>query len=216
MAAPMEEWYDYTRFFIALVAIVDPFAAVPVFLSATTNLTQERKIRTIRYTILTVFSVLAVSAFSGDMILTLVGTSLDAFRVGGGLILLTMAFNMLEQTVTLEVTKSSTPFTESIGVAPLGVPLLAGPGAISATIIQMQRGSGWMHSLLIVACILMACLFLWFTLRMSETLGNILGERGLTILNKLFGLLLAAIAVQIMANGLLGLFPGLSGLPVTH
>src|SRR3546814_141776 len=94
------------------------------------------------------------------------------------------------------------------GVVPLGIPLLAGPGAISTAIIQMQRGHGWMHGLLILGCIALVCGLLWLALGLAVPIGRRLGKTGLNILNRLFGLLLAAIAVEIIAGGLRALFPG--------
>lgn len=207
----MESWQDYSRFFISLVAIVDPFAVIPAFLSMTAGASGRMKGRAARYIILTVFSTLVLAALTGDLVLTILGASLDAFRVGGGAVLMTMAFTMLREPVLLKGGDATGPsrFEESIGIAPLGIPLLAGPGAISATIIQMQRGEGALHFLAILACITLACFVLWLCLRLADSISRSLGVQGLTALNKLFGLLLAAVAAQIMANGLLGLFPGL-------
>ncbi|MEO5368345.1 MAG: NAAT family transporter, partial [Magnetococcus sp. WYHC-3] len=153
----MEAWFDYSRFLISLVAIIDPFAVIPVFLAMTGELDPVRQARAARYSIQTVFLVLLIAALSGDMILTVLGTSLDAFRVGGGLILLTMAFGMLRDVVHLEPESALERgrFQESMGVAPLGIPLLAGPGAISATIIQMQRSEGWGHGAAVILCIVL-------------------------------------------------------------
>ena len=151
------------------------------------------------------------------MILTLLGTSLDAFRVGGGIVLLLMAVSMLgAKTSPVHHTPEEAAAAESkaaIGVVPIGIPLLAGPGAISTTIIQMERGHGPAHAGIIVLCLAIVCATIWIVLRLAAPIGARLGVVGLNILNRLFGLLLAAIAIQIMANGLVGLFPGLAGLP---
>ena len=96
----------------------------------------------------------------------------------------------------------------AVGVVPLGIPLMAGPGSISAVIIQMQRSDGWQHAALVIACILFVCLLLWISLRLAVPIGTRLGQTGVNIMNRLFGLLLAAVAVEIIANGLRALFPG--------
>jgi multiple antibiotic resistance protein len=92
---------------------------------------------------------------------------------------------------------------------PIAMPLLVGPGSISATIIYMERGTGWQHKGLSVALLALICLGIWVVLRLAQPIGDRLGRTGLNILNRIFGLLLAAVAVQIFANGLRGLFPAL-------
>ncbi len=209
----MESLTDYTRFTIALMAILDPFAAVPVYLSLTAGGSATVKRVTAISAAATCFAVLVIAAFSGELVLAALGTSLDAFRVGGGIVLLLMAVAMLgAQTSPLSRTPeeiNEAAQKASIGVVPIGLPLLAGPGAISTTIIQMERGMGWVHAAIIVLCIGIVCSTVWIVLRLAVPIGARLGVIGLNILNRLFGLLLAAIAVQIMANGLVGLFPGL-------
>jgi multiple antibiotic resistance protein len=96
-------------------------------------------------------------------------------------------------------------------VVPLAIPLLAGPGSISTVIIEVHRSEMEFHGLMAIAIIALVCLLLWLVLRMAATIGRILGQTGLNIINRLFGLILAAIAVEIMANGLKQLFPALAG-----
>lgn len=98
----------------------------------------------------------------------------------------------------------------AVGVVPIAMPLLVGPGSISATIITMQRGEGWLHNVVVIAVIAVICVGVWIVLRLAVPIGQRLGRTGLNILNRIFGLLLAAVAVQIFASGLRGLFPGLN------
>jgi multiple antibiotic resistance protein len=143
------------------------------------------------------------------------GTSLASFRVGGGIVLLLMALSMLRaQPDTLRTTENEAKATkgvQSVAVVPLAIPLLAGPGAISTVIIQMHRSTKLLDPLLVMACIFLVCAVLWVVLRLAAPIGNTLGESGLNIINRLFGLILAAIAVEVMANGLRQLFPVLGG-----
>ena len=208
----MEPWYEYSRFFIALLAILDPFAAVPIFVALATKLDVAAKKSAANAAAFTVFLVLTIAALSGEVLLTILGTSLDAVRVGGGIVLLLMALSMLNAEVSA-VQKTEEEMNEAadkkgIGVVPIGLPLLAGPGAISTTVIQSQRSDNPLHTVVIIGCILAVCLAVWVSLRLAEPIGRKLGVTGLNILNRLLGLLLAAVAVQIMANGLRGLFPG--------
>lgn len=208
----MEPWSEYTRFAIALFAILTPFAAIPIFLSLTQGRTEAERASTALSAVLTAASVMLMAAFLGDVILKLMGTSLDSFRVGGGLVLLLMALSMLNARVSAvqhtETEASEAERKTAVGVVPLGIPLMAGPGSISAVIIQMQRGQGWEHAAMVVGCILLVCALLLLSLRLAVPIGNRLGQTGLNIMNRLFGLLLAAVAVEIIANGLRALFPG--------
>jgi multiple antibiotic resistance protein len=98
----------------------------------------------------------------------------------------------------------------SVAVVPLAIPLLAGPGAISTVIIAMHRSNAEFHWLLVIGCILVVSAMLWVVLRVASRISNMLGTLGLNIINRLFGLILAAIAIEIMANGMKQLFPGLN------
>jgi len=100
--------------------------------------------------------------------------------------------------------------SSSVGVVPLGIPLLAGPGSISAVIIEMNHAPGLGHQAAIVGCILVVCTGTWAILHLAYPIGQRLGKIGLNVLSRIFGLILAAIAVQVMATGLRALFPGLA------
>jgi multiple antibiotic resistance protein len=144
------------------------------------------------------------------------GTSLDAFRVGGGIVLFLMSLSMLNAKVS-PVQQTQEEADEAgqkpaVGVVPIGIPLLVGPGSISSTIIETKRSTEFAHVALVVACIALVCAVVWITLRLADPIGRQLGRTGLNILNRIFGLLLAAIAVQIVSVGLTGLFPALAGL----
>ena len=147
--------------------------------------------------------------------LSWMGTSLGSVRVGGGIVLLLMALAMLKSEPDPVRSSPELPPSPgqraSLGAVPLAIPLLAGPGAMSTVIIGMQRSSAPWHSLLILACILLVSAILWLVLRLAVPIGRALGETGLSILNRLFGLILAAIAVEVVANGLKQLFPVLGG-----
>lgn len=211
----MEPWTEYTRFFIALFVILDPFAAVPIFLALTRSYSASERGRIANISALTVLLVLVVVALIGETLLQTMGTSLASFRVGGGIVLLLMAISMLNgQTGTVRTTPEEEAEAENrsaIAVVPLAIPLMAGPGSISTAIIQMQRSDTEFHGLLVILTIILVCVLLWLVLRLATIIGKALGQIGLNIINRLFGLILAAIAVEIMANGLRELFPALTG-----
>jgi multiple antibiotic resistance protein len=211
----MEHWTEYTRFFTALFVILDPFAAIPILLVLTKHYSTAERSKVANITALTVLLVLVIASVTGEALLRGMGTSLASFRVGGGIVLLLMALAMLKG---MPDTARSTPAEqaeaedkESIAVVPLALPLLAGPGSISNVIIEMHRSTMQFHGLFVVLTILLVCVLLWLVLRMAPTIGKMLGHTGLNIINRLFGLILTAIGVEIMANGLRELFPILAG-----
>ena len=208
----MSSLNEYLRFVVTLTAVVDPFLAVPFFLALTAERSEPERMRLARVVALTVFAVLAVSVFVGEALLALIGASLAAFRVGGGLVLLLMALAMLNAQAG-GVRQSSAEARELEegelhGVVPLAMPLLAGPGAISSSIIAVERG-GFAHQAAVVACIAIVCLVTWLTLRAAHRIAARMGTTGLNVATRILGLLLAAMAVQTMAVGLRQLFPGL-------
>jgi multiple antibiotic resistance protein len=206
-------WQEYLRFVVTLTAVLDPFLAVPIFVSVTAGERARDRLRLAHVVTLTVFLILAGAAVFGERLLRLLGASLPAFQVGGGLVLLLMALAMLNAQVgEIRQTRAEARELKSreySGVVPLAVPLLAGPGAIGTTIIAAQDG-GLAHGALLVVCIALVCVFLWVMLRLAHAISGRMGTTGLNIATRLLGLLLAAIAIQTMAGGLRVLFPGLA------
>jgi multiple antibiotic resistance protein len=204
---------DYLRFTVTLVAVLDPFLAIPIFLSVAAAREPAARRRLVHAVSVTVFAVLAGAAVFGEPLLSLIGASLPAFRVGGGLVLLLMALAMLNaQAGGVRQSKAEAEELESgdpSGVVPLAVPLLAGPGAISASILAGQAG-GTAHVAAVVGCIAVVCALLWLVLALAERIGSRLGRTGLNIATRLLGLALTAIAVEMMAAGLKELLPGLA------
>jgi multiple antibiotic resistance protein len=205
---------EYLRFIITLTAVVDPFLAVPFFLAFTQKFEIDDRVRLARLIALTVFLVLAASTLLGDALLRLIGASLAAFRVGGGLVLLLMALAMLNAEAggvrQSEAEAQELESKQGGGVVPLAIPLLAGPGAISTSIIAAQH-VGLAHQVAIIGCIAIVCLVSWLVLSKAHSLTRRLSLTGLNIATRILGLLLAAMAVQTMAEGLKELFPGLAG-----
>jgi len=205
---------EYLRYAVTLTAVLDPFLAVPIFVGVTALRTPAERLVLARVITLTVFGVLAGSVLFGEALLRLIGASLPAFSVGGGLVLLLMALAMLN--ARAGGVRQSAAEAEELeageisGVVPLAVPLLAGPGAISTTIIAAQA-HGIAHLAAMIVCIALVCALLWIVLRFAHALAPRMGTTGLNIATRLLGLLLSAIAIQTMAAGLIQLFPGLGG-----
>jgi len=209
----VSSYQEYLRFLVTLTAVLDPFLAVPIFLSVTAMGDEKARRRLASAVTLTVFLVLSGAAIFGEALLRFLGASLPAFQVGGGLVLLLMALAMLNaQAGGMRQSRAEAEELESrsmSGVVPLAVPLLAGPGAISTTIIAAQAG-GVAHTGVLIGCVALVCLILWSILRVADAVAPRMGTTGLNIATRLLGLILAAIAIETMANGLRALFPGLS------
>jgi multiple antibiotic resistance protein len=205
---------EYLRFVVTLTAVVDPFLAIPFFLEFTRADNPAQRAKLARVIALTVFVVLACATFFGETLLRLIGASLPAFRVGGGLVLLLMALAMLNAQVggvrQSQAEAHELQSGEVSGIVPLAFPLLAGPGAISTSIIAVERG-GLAHQFTVIGCIALVCLVSWTVLSRAHAIAERLSVSGLNIATRILGLLLAAMAVQTMAEGLKDLFPGLAG-----
>ncbi len=210
----MGEFSDYVRFLVSLFAILTPFAALPTFLTLTQGETPQQQRLTALTAARTVAGVLIAASLSGDAVLSVLGASIHSFRVGGGLVLVLMSLSMLSAKVSsVQQSAEEAVATEdrtSSGVVPLGIPLLAGPGAISSVIVEGHRIPSLWHQLGVIICIVVVAAGLYWSLRLAVPIGEKLGRFGLNIINRLFGLLLAAIGVEMMAGGLRALFSGLN------
>jgi multiple antibiotic resistance protein len=209
----MLDWAEYTKFFLALLVIVNPVGAVPLFVSMTEQHTVEEKRRIARAASSAVAVVLILAAIAGQPLLAFFGISIASFKVGGAILILLLAISMMHATPTGE---KQTPEEareaadkESIAVVPLAIPLLAGPGAISTTIIYSTGRSSLSHIALIVVCCLLVSLTTWLALRAATPVSLWLGKTGVNIAIRIMGLLLAAVAVEIFASGIVVLLPGL-------
>ena len=206
----MDEWSHLFKVGIALFAIVNPIGTVPIFVTATEGWPDMDRTRTVRIIALTVFSVLTLAIFIGDKILTFFGISIPSFQVGGGILLLLMAISMMhgqpnrqtEQEAEAAVTR------DAVAIVPLSIPLLAGPGAISSVIITAQQSGGFWGHMLLVIPVLVVALLTWVVLSLSMGIARRLGAVGIIIVTRLMGLILAAMAIEFMTQGLGSLFPG--------
>ena len=199
---------------ITLLAIVNPLAIVPFFIHYTQGFSERQKRRTVMMASFSAFAVIAACALLGLQILEFFSISLASFQVGGGMLLLTSALAMLNaqpaeaKTTQDEVDDASS--RASIAVVPLTIPLLTGPATMSTVVIYADRAQNlWQHAALIgyglvIALATMAC----FTL--AEPIERVLGKTGINVMTRLMGLILAALAVEVMANGLIKLFPALA------
>jgi multiple antibiotic resistance protein len=186
--------------------LVDPIAAVPTFLAMTAAENEAERRRTARRAALTCFVVLTLFALAGALIFQLFGITLPAFKIAGGIILLLIGLEMLQARRSL--TKETPPETEAglakedAGIIPMGVPMLAGPGAISAVMVFQSQSGGWIHSTILFLAIAITAAASYLILAAGSRVSRMMGETGIRIMMRMMGLLLTAIAVQFMVNGL--------------
>ncbi|MSP87046.1 MAG: NAAT family transporter [Methylotenera sp.] len=209
------DWAYLFKIGIALFAIVNPIGSVPIFISATDGWNSKEKLRTANVVAVTVFLVLVASALFGDGILNFFSITIPSFQVGGGILILLIAINMLhaKQSHSKQTPEEAKTMEERdvIAVVPLSIPLLAGPGAIGSMIIAAQQSKTFIgHISLVVPILVVACL-VWVTLQLSSYIADKLGTIGINIVTRLMGLILAAMAVEFIAHGVIGLFPALEG-----
>jgi multiple antibiotic resistance protein len=195
--------------------LVDPFAAIPSFLAITQNADPARRKRMARKGALTCFIVLTSFAVGGQLIFKMFGITLPAFEVAGGLILLLIGLDMLEakRSPTQEAHGDTEEGAakEDAGIVPLGIPMLAGPGAISSVMVLVgQVPSLWHWEMgAILGSIALTSLISFWVLAGAGRVRQVMGETGIRILVRIMGLLLVALAMQFFVNGLtdLGLIP---------
>lgn len=210
----MTEWSEIFKITIALLAVVDPFGGVPLYISAMGDLPAEERAKGARMVALTVLLVLSGALLVGERLLDVFGISIASFMMGGGILLLLHAVSMLQaRTGDLRQTpaeKIEAAERHAIGVVPIGVPLLAGPGAISSVIIYGHQAQGNVYNvLLLLVPIGLVAAVVWGMFRVAQPIAGRLGTTGLNIATRLMGLVLASMAVEIIARGLVKLFPAL-------
>jgi multiple antibiotic resistance protein len=208
---------DLLKPLIALLAIVNPIGVVPFFISFTQTFTREQRRRTIRVSSFTAFLVIAISALAGIKIIDFFGISIASFQVGGGTLLLISALSMLNaqpaESKPTDVADGNERVDAgaSIAVVPLTIPLLTGPATISTMVIYAERTRHWWELMVLVGygVVVGAAAFLAFSA--AGRIAKWLGRTGINVMTRLMGLILAALAVEIMADGLVKLFPVLAG-----
>jgi multiple antibiotic resistance protein len=211
----MLHWVDYAKIFMSLIVVVNPISAVPIFVTLTARNTEKERKNIARIASISVAVVLVLSAIMGEPVLTLFGVTVASFKVGGAILILLMSISMMHalpsrESQTPEETQEAAQ-KENIAVVPLAIPLLAGPAAISTTIIYATDRSSPGHLSAVIACCLLVSLITWLALLLAVPARKWLGETGVNIVTRLMGLLLAAVAVEIFTSGLLVLLPGLRG-----
>lgn len=209
---------DLYKPLIALLAIVNPIGVLPFFIHFTQGFTREQRQRTSRVAAVAAFVVIAVSALAGLRIIEFFGISLASFQVGGGLLLLMSSLQMLNAQPAearrddLAEGGDKADAGASIAIVPLTIPLLTGPATISTMIIYADKTHHWWQLGVLVGYGVIVGLTVWIAFSLSGRIAKALGKTGINVMTRLMGLLLAALSVEVMSDGLLKLFPGLAGV----
>jgi len=189
--------------FVTLLVVIDPVGLGPVFIGLTSGMEEQLKRRIALQASLIAFGVLASSALAGNWLLGALGISLAAFRIAGGLLLFAIAFEMvLQHRAERKVDQAGQPGTV-LAAFPLGIPLMAGPGAITAMVLLAGRMNGNPLGLAALIAIMgLMLLAAWLVFLGASRLERLLGRQGEAVLGRLLGVLLAALAVQYVADGI--------------
>jgi multiple antibiotic resistance protein len=204
---------DLLKSFISLLALINPVGAVPFFLSLTSHQTDIERRHTIRIASISVFCVVAVTTLLGQQIISFFGISVGSLEVGGGIIMLLMAINMLNaqigNTRSTPEERDEAESKNSIAVVPLAIPLLTGPGSISTVIVYSASAPHWYDRFGLIAIGAIIAAICFFSLRLAEPIARFVGRTGINIGTRLMGLMLSALAVEFIVDGLKALLPNL-------
>jgi multiple antibiotic resistance protein len=201
---------DILKALIAIVVLINPLEGIPLFLARTSAMTNASRLGVAKRASLTVLALLLGAMAGGKAILYLFGIQIATFTIAGGVIILLIALKMVLEPPKPEA--SPAEGSGDIAIVPLGTPLLAGPGPISSVIVFSSKGIGpdgsiWISDAILLALIALAAAITYLSLRMALPVGKWLGQTGINVLTRLAGILVAAIALQMILSGLIETFP---------
>jgi multiple antibiotic resistance protein len=206
----MPEIPDILKALIAIVVLINPLEGIPLFLARTSAMTDALRLGVAKRASLTVLALLLGAMAGGKAILYLFGIQIATFTIAGGIIILLIALKMVLAPPKPE--DSPAEGSGDIAIVPLGTPLLAGPGPISSIIVFSSKGIGpggsiWTSDAILLLLIALAAAITYLSLQMALPVGRWLGQTGINVLTRLAGILVAAIALQMILSGLLETFP---------
>ena len=206
---------DAFKIFIALIALVNPLGVLPMFISLTQDFTPAQKQRAIRTAAFTVVAVITTCALLGEQIIKFFGISTASLQVAGGLLILLMSLSMLNAqpsgAKTTAEERDEAEHKDTIGVVPLGIPLLTGPGAMSTVIVLAGKSHHASDYVALIGSGVVIAALVWLTLQMAQPIARFMGRTGINIATRIMGLLVAAVAVEFIVEGLKTMLPALAG-----
>ena len=206
---------DAFKIFIALIALVNPLGVLPMFISLTQDFTPAQKQRAIRTAAFTVVAVISTCALLGEQIIKFFGISTASLQVADGLLILLMSLSMLNAqpsgAKTTAEERDEAEHKDTIGVVPLGIPLLTGPGAMSTVIVLAGKSNHVSDYIALIGSGVVIAALVWLTLQMAQPIARFMGRTGINIATRIMGLLVAAVAVEFIVEGLKTMLPALAG-----
>ena len=212
----MKEWFSFSLLSLsAIFFVVDPMGVIPIFIAMTRDDSPQKRREMARRASIVAFFVLTLFAVAGTLIFRVFGVTLGAFKVAGGVLLLLTSIEMLRAQpqrtrVTPEEEREGLE-KEDVAIVPLAIPLLAGPGSIATVTALMGRAGRKAFAVPVILSIALTCLASYLMLVAAERIARLMGVTGLNVMNRVIGLIIGALAVQFMFDGVRDTFPGLSG-----
>jgi len=190
--------------FTSFFSLINPLGVMPVFMTMTANLDVEHQRKTARKAIIAAFVTLLAFAFSGQLLFTFFGISVDSFRIVGGIIFFQMGSDMLQARLgKVKVReKEIKEYVSDISITPLAIPMICGPGCISNAIVLMEDATDIYQKGILILTVSLVCLLTYFILYSSTSISKLLGETGNNIMMRLMGLIVMVIAVEFFLSGL--------------
>jgi multiple antibiotic resistance protein len=208
------DWAALLAILVSVFAIVNPVGVIPTFLALTGGYDAAMRRRVITKAVLVGAGVLVVFGLAGQFIFSVFSITIPAFRIAGGILIFKVAFDMLQgerpKADSNDAEIADALERENIGITPLGVPLLTGPGAITTVMILLASHADRIEQAVVYASVLVTFAVAALLLVMGERLFRFLGRSGLQVFTRIMGLLLAAVAVQFILNGIAQALPGLT------
>ena len=209
---------EIIKIILAFMVLINPFSALTLFLDLTRGYSMNNRRKVARVACLTIFITISFFTVAGETLLKLLGISIGSFQLAGGILVFLIALNMMngdgnpvkpdQENFDVEYDKHAAPSTAS-AVVPLAIPMMIGPGGISTVIIYSSQVSGMLQVSAILIAGLFISLFCYLALMAAGRISRLLGDTGLNIMSRIMGMLLAAVAIEIIVNGLRTLFPDL-------
>ena len=202
---------------ISIFVMSDPFGNIPIFLGLTGGMSGAERRYVITKASVVATLILVIFAIVGQPAMTLLGISLNSLSIAGGILLMLIALDMLMSTglhaKKTDSTENQVPEEsgDSVAITPMATPLIVGPGVMTATVVFMNKSGGMIDQVLVIVAVLIAMIGSWIVVVNSDLLYSILHKDGTRVLTKVMGIVLAAIATEMMITGLLNAFPVLHG-----
>ncbi|VAY02441.1 hypothetical protein ARADI_0553 [Arsenophonus endosymbiont of Aleurodicus dispersus] len=204
---------NYIKFFLGLFVLVNPIGILPIFISMTNYQSVTERNRTNLIANFSVAIILCISLLLGEYFLKLFSISINSFRIAGGIVIIAIAMSMISGRICEnkhnKQEQSETAVRDSIGVVPLALPLMAGPGAISSCIMWYSHWLGWQN----LVGLSLTCIFFsfccWLLFRSATILVKYLGQTGINVITRIMGLLLMSLGIEFIITGTKSVFPGL-------